>query len=474
MTRNRPQRPNRSRRHPRSRNPNERLDRGSDFGETPVSDPRVQQRNDASAAALTQADEEAPKRRRRLPTRPRPRRPRSCAAVVAGGILAIALVAGAAFAGIQLVRSRHFVSSSTASRPAGIPTHAPNPTATPEPLPCGVPASLLTSMSKRDKLAQLLMVGVTDAADARRVVATDHVGGIFIASWTDLSMLKDGELAAIAHSAGPLGLAVSVDEEGGRVERLSSLIGSAPSARVLAQTESPEAVYQLALEHGRKMHNDGITIDFAPVVDVTDAPDDSVIGDRSFSPNPAVVMDYAGAYAKGLRDAGVLPVLKHFPGHGHASGDSHTSGVVTPSLDDLKNLDLGPYRTLVAQAPVGVMIGHMVVPGLTDGNPASLSPAAVVLLRNGTDYGGPRFDGPVFTDDLSTMKAITDKYTVPQAVLKALQAGNDTALWVTDTEIPAVLDRLEAAVDKHELTMANIDASVRRMAKAKAVSGCHH
>jgi beta-glucosidase-like glycosyl hydrolase len=116
----------------------------------------------------------------------------------------------------------------------------------------------------------------------------------------------------------------------------------------------------------------------------------------------------------------------------------------------------------------------MVVPGLTDGNPASLSPAPVTLLRNETGYGGPPFDGPVFSDDLSTMKAITDRYTVPEAVLKALHAGNDTALWVTNTEVPAVLDRLVAALANHELSMANIDASLRRMAKAKALSGCHH
>ena len=84
-----------------------------------------------------------------------------------------------------------------------------------------------------------------------------------------------------------------------------------------------------------------------------------------FSDNTAVVTQYAGEYARGLRDAGVLPVLKHFPGHGRASGDSHKGWVVTPPLGDLKNLDLGPYRTLLAQLPVGVMIGHMQVPGLT-------------------------------------------------------------------------------------------------------------
>src|SRR6185437_2440903 len=101
----------------------------------------------------------------------------------------------------------------------------------------------------------------------------------------------------------------------------------------------------------RKMKELGITIDFAPVVDVTDAPDDSVIGDRSFGADPAKVTEYGLAYAQGLRDAGLLPVLKHFPGHGHGSGDSHTGGVVTPPLDDLQNSDLVPYRTLVASPP---------------------------------------------------------------------------------------------------------------------------
>ncbi len=328
-------------------------------------------------------------------------------------------------------------------------------------------------MPTRDKLAQLLMVGVTNAADARRVVTDQHVGGIFIASWTDLSMLTDDTLPGIAHSAGPLSLAVSVDEEGGRVERLSSLIGSAPSARMLAQSESPQEVYQLALQRGQDMRRYGITIDFAPVVDVTDAPADTVIGDRSFSSNPTRVTQFASAYAKGLRDAGVLPVLKHFPGHGRASGDSHTGEVVTPPLGDLKTLDLVPYRTLVDQAPVGVMIGHMQVPDLTAEEPASLSPQAVALLRKGSDYGAPPFNGPVFTDDLSTMKAITDRYDVPNAVLKALQAGADTALWVTDTEVSAVLDRLVTALAHNELSMKNIDASVRRMAEAKALSTCH-
>jgi beta-N-acetylhexosaminidase len=330
---------------------------------------------------------------------------------------------------------------------------------------CGDGEQLLAGMSTRDKLAQLLMVGVTGAADARAVVDTHHVGGIFIGSWTDLSMLSDGTLADIT-STGPLPLAVSVDEEGGRVSRLEGLIGSQPSPRVLAQSHTPDEVYKIALARGQAMRQRGITIDFAPVVDVTDAPDDTVIGDRSFGADPTAVTDYAGAYARGLRDAGLLPVLKHFPGHGHGSGDTHTGSVVTPPIAELQANDLIPYKTLTTQVPVAVMVGHIEVPGLTGSDPASLSPAAYALLRSG-DYGGPAFDGLVFTDDLSSMQAISDRFGVAEAALRGLQAGADIALWVTTDEVPAVLDRLEKALAAGELTMPRVDASVLRMAAVK-------
>jgi beta-N-acetylhexosaminidase len=180
-----------------------------------------------------------------------------------------------------------------------------------------------------------------------------------------------------------------------------------------------------------------------------------------------VVTRYAGAYARGLRDAGVLPVLKHFPGHGHGSGDSHTGGVVTPPLAELQNDDLVPYRTLVSTSPVGVMVGHLQVPGLTGDQPASLSRAAVQLLRTGTGYQAPAFNGPVFSDDLSSMAAIKEHYSVPDAVVRTLQAGTDIALWVTTDEVPAVLDRLEKALAARELAMSAVNASVLRVAAMK-------
>jgi len=363
---------------------------------------------------------------------------------------------------------------SPAAEPAATPP-SPGSTSSNAPSTSQPPAATLgcdiATWPVRDKLAQLLVVGVTGADDARAVVANHHVGGIMIGSWTDLSMLTDGSLPGIASSGGPLPLAVSVDEEGGRVSRLKSIIGPQPSARVLAATHTPDEVYAIALDRGHQMRGLGITIDFAPVADVTTEPDDEVIGDRSFGSDPAKVTEYASAYARGLHDAGILPVLKHFPGHGHGSGDSHTGAVTTPPLTDLMNDDLVPYRTLITAAPVAVMVGHLEVPGLTGTDPASLSPAAYQLLRSG-GYGGPPFTGLVFTDDISSMAAVNQRYGVSEAALKAFQAGADVALWTTTDEVPAALDRLEQAVTAGELNMSTVDASLQRVAAMKGPPHC--
>jgi beta-N-acetylhexosaminidase len=164
-------------------------------------------------------------------------------------------------------------------------------------------------------------------------------------------------------------------------------------------------------------------------------------------------------------------VVKHFPGHGHASGDSHTNGVVTPPLEQLKDNDLVPYRSLVTSG-AAVMIGHMQVPGLTGDDPSSLSPAAVDLLRKGTGYGAPAYDGVIFTDDLSSMAAITDRFPIEEAVLKSIKAGVDWALWVSTEKVGSVLDRLESAYDAGELNGDAINASVRRVLAFKGVAAC--
>ncbi|TFI41652.1 glycoside hydrolase family 3 protein [Rhodococcus sp. 1R11] len=381
--------------------------------------------------------------------------------------------AAALTVGVGLLVSCSSESTQVASTPSApsSTTTAPQtsaPQSTPPPADACV--TFVDGLTERQRLAQLLTVGVTGTQDAVQIMSTEQVGGIFVGSWTDESMLGNREVPQVldASAVAPM---VTIDEEGGRVSRVADLLGAAPSARELAQTMSVDEAYQEALTRGRGLKDLGVTVDFAPVVDVSAQPDDSVIGDRSFSDDPQVVIEYAGAYAKGLKDAGVEPVIKHFPGHGSGSGDSHTGAVTTPSLDELKAKDLLPFAALDTTG-VGVMVGHLDVPGLTDpGVPASISPAAMALLRDGVGYGAKPFDGPIFTDDLSGMAAITARLGIVDAVESALVAGADVALWLTTDQVPAVLDNLEDAVATGRLPAAQVDEAAATVARFKGACG---
>jgi beta-N-acetylhexosaminidase len=313
----------------------------------------------------------------------------------------------------------------------------------------------------RRRLGQLLMVGVDPAgtAEARHVVEVDGVGGIFVGG-DPTDLLTSGELRDLG---GPDDVApfVAVDDEGGRVQRIDALAGDLPSARRMAAGQSADEVRGLAEQRGRELLELGVTVDFAPVVDVSDRPDGEVIGDRSFGDGPDTVVTYAGAFAEGLRRAGVLAVPKHFPGHGRADGDSHLGTATTPPIGDL-DPDLAPYRALLPDAGA-VMVGHLVVPELTDGEPASLSPAAVDgLLRD--ELG---FDGVVFTDDLGAMRAVTDRYGLAESIRLALVAGADVALVSAPTDVAALLDALEADVAAGTLPAATVDDALGRVLRAK-------
>ena len=315
----------------------------------------------------------------------------------------------------------------------------------------------------RQRLAQLIMVGVPgDVRAASAIVRDNQVGGIFVHA-NPANLLVDGRLAQVT-SAAAVPLTVAIDEEGGRVQTVDPLAGSIPSARRMAATMSPEQVRVQAVNRGKFLSSAGVTMNFAPVVDVSAKPDNTVIGDRSFSADPVAVKQYAAAFAAGLSASGVHPVLKHFPGHGNVDSDSHKGTAVTPGLDRLETVDLLPYRGLGDYGRVAVMLGHLVVPGLTDDLPATLSPAAYELLR--TEFG---FDGLAMTDDLGSMKAVSDRFALPDAVLRALSAGADMALWSSGTRVAEVLDRLERAADTGELPAARVQDALRHVMTMKGL-----
>lgn len=321
----------------------------------------------------------------------------------------------------------------------------------------------LSSMPLDTKIGQLMTVGVSSTQDAEMAIETYNVGGIFIGSDIAESFLASGEVAEL-HDRSSLRPLIAIDEEGGRVSHISSIVGPIPSARDMAETMTVTEVRDLARQRGEDLRRLGVTVDFAPSIDVSDQPDAGVIGDRSFAADPEVVVKYARAFAEGLLESDITPVFKHFPGHGSSSGDSHLEPVTVPPLSQLKNHDLIPFAELIGMPGTAAMIGHMQVPELTaPGEAASMSPAAYALLRSGVEYGGPVYNGVIFTDDLAGMRAITDSYTVPEAVVQALIAGADSPLWVSTTDLAPTIEAVRAAVNDGRLSEARIDASLTRL-----------
>ena len=316
---------------------------------------------------------------------------------------------------------------------------------------------------QRAKAASLMVVGVDNFDDALWKLQ-QGVGGIFITSWANPELLTTPgrNIVALREAVGRP-FSVSIDYEGGRVQRHEHVIGSWLSPRQMAEQMTPAQVESYATELGRVLRWHGVTVDFAPVLDV-DAHGLEIVADRAFSADPVRAGEYGAAFARGLAAADITPVFKHFPGHGQASGDTHHQLAVTPPVEQVIAHDLPPYATALPQVDGAVMVGHMVVPGLGDGQtPSSLDPAVYELLRSGNYPGGRPFTGLTYTDDLTGMRAITDRHTLPQAVVAAVRAGVDQPLFSSGGALVAAIDALDAAVTAGEVPVGRLDEAAHRV-----------
>lgn len=376
--------------------------------------------------------------------------------------LLTALLAVGALAGGAVACADPQDASAPASTAASTSTPATTTSPTPAPEPSDI-ARTRVPEEQRARAASLMVVGVDNYDDALWKLQ-QGVGGIFITSWAHPELLTTPgrNIVALREAVGRP-FSVSIDFEGGRVQRHEHVIGPRLSARDMAATMSPEQVENYARELGNSLRWHGVTVDFAPVLDV-DAAGLDIVGDRAFSTDPYVAGEYGAAFARGLAAAGVTPVFKHFPGHGQASGDTHLQLAVTPPLEQVIAHDLPPYAIALGQGGGAVMVGHMVVPGLGDGlTPSSLDPATYALLRSGSYPGGVPFEGVAYTDDLTGMRAVTDRYTLPQAVVAAVRAGADQPLFSSGGELVAAIDALDAAVTSGEVPAERLDDAAYRV-----------
>ncbi len=231
---------------------------------------------------------------------------------------------------------------------------------------------------------------------------------------------------ALAAGAGPAPVAMA-DEEGGVIQRLAGPVVSMPSPRTMAATMSPSQVETLTTQAGSQMRALDVGMDLAPVADLDAGAGPSATdpdGTRSFSADPNVASEYTVAYAAGLSRSGVIPVVKHFPGLGGATGNTDYGPATTPPLQTLQTRGLVPFRSAIAAGDPAIMVSNAAVPGLTT-LPASLSPAVVSgLLRS--QLG---FNGLVLTDSVSAGAVSAAGYDVPKAVAAAIGAGADMVLF---------------------------------------------
>ena len=397
------------------------------------------------------------------------------------GMLAAAVLAGGCGGAATAPR---------ASAPAAIstgmprtPADSPTPVAVPSltPLATPVPAASLCSVAPAlsswsvARLAAQLVVVPADENDVSGVAAAvdQGAGGVILfgsQAPQDLGRQIQALVAGSPQGVGPL---VMTDEEGGTVQRMANLVTPLPWAATMSVTMSPAAVSQLAEQVAQQMRADGITMDLAPVLDLASGPGPDALhtdGPRSFGLDPEVATSYGLAFAQGLEAGGVVPVVKHFPGEGDASGNTDDGPASTPPLAQLESSDLRPFEAAINAGLPAVMVGDASVPGLSQG-PASLSSAAIVgLLRQ--QLG---FNGLVITDSLSAEAISALHLSVPQAAVESIAAGADMVLFQStdpDGTFQQVVQALVNAVSDNQISGSVLDAAVEQVLTAKGEGIC--
>jgi beta-N-acetylhexosaminidase len=340
---------------------------------------------------------------------------------------------------------------------------------------------LLKGMSLQEKVGQLLMPdfrkwegkNVTVMNEGIASMISDyHLGGIILFQENVVSRTQTRNMIKHFQSEANIPLMIGIDQEGGLITRIP-FAPRMPGNMALGATGDRELARQVGVAIGSELRHLGIQVNFGPVIDINNNPDNPVIGVRSFGDDKREVAEMGVAYMQGLNDAGVAAVGKHFPGHGDVDLDSH---YVLPSsektLPQLHDLELYPFQSLVDEGIQGIMTAHITFSqidsktviskkdGLPIGLPATLSERLLTeLLREEMDY-----EGVLFSDAMD-MKAITDHFGPVEAALQSIEAGVDIILMPVDIE--RVYNGIVEAVESGRISEDRIDQSVKRILRLK-------
>lgn len=322
-------------------------------------------------------------------------------------------------------------------------------------------------MSIREAVGQMFVVGMSGTRPdyyIEKMIRQRNIGGVMLFGYNMKSEQQTkeltGSLQKLSMETEPsIPLFVATDQEGGEVAD-APWIGPEPAAEEVGRSGNPEEARRISRKMGRELLAAGVNTDFAPVVDTGFG---AAIGSRSYGSDPALVARMGVASISGFRKAGIISTAKHFPNHGAATSDTHTSrAVVDHSLSEIRSYDLPPFEAAIKAGVPMVMVGHLIYPAIDPQRPASLSPKAIGMLRH--QLG---FRGVIVTDDLN-MTGATGEGTPAQAAVKAAKAGADLLL-VTSTpqEQADAYNAVLAAVESGEIPESQVRASVKRILKVK-------
>lgn len=325
------------------------------------------------------------------------------------------------------------------------------------------------NLSQDEKLGQLFIValytnkGEDYISQVRNIVTNDKIGGLILMqddAAREISLVNEFQQKS------KVPLMIGMDAEWGLFQRIATA-HKFPWAMTLGAIQDKNLIYQMSAKIAEDCHRMGINWDFAPVVDVNTNPNNPIIGNRSFGSEVDNVISSALSYSNGLQDNNILAAIKHFPGHGDTSTDSHLDlPVVSHNMDRLNTTELAPFKALMNKGIGGVMVAHLYVPSLESGKgiPASVSKNIITgLLKDKLGY-----KGLIITDALN-MGAVANKYKPGELDAMAFKAGNDIMLFSQGVSEGKKL--IQKAIDKGEISQSRVEESVKKILLTKYFLG---
>jgi len=328
----------------------------------------------------------------------------------------------------------------------------------------------IEELSIQEKIGQMVIIGMDTNYITERIktmITKYKIGGIILYRKnfnTYEKMLELIQELKELNKDNKIPLFIAIDQEGGRVNRMPKEFQNLPAAHKLASTGNDELVKKSAQLTGEILKKSGFNLNFAPVLDIKNFSNEHAIGDRCFGDDKETVAKYGIMTMKELQNQGIIPVIKHFPGHGATSRDSHYFlPIIKKKMKDLETEDMYPFTQAINNGADCLLVGHLLIKNATGLHPASLSRKFISrYIRKKYKY-----NGLIFTDDLK-MRAIKLIYGPINAVVTAFKAGNDVIIFrFNNQEEKKALDKVAKLVSSGRIKESRINKSVKRIIKLK-------